>query len=244
MFCNNNDNNNINCTRSCGNCCFSCRNFNMCECSRCCCARPTGPQGATGPTGPTGPQGITGPTGPQGLIGPTGLQGATGPQGLIGPTGTQGVQGEIGPTGPTGVSEPFATAFGGQYAEIAESVILSPDVPYGVNFNAQMPGNNVVYDTDSITVNETGNYLISYFFSGSSVGDMFGINTSVTVNGADILALYRNIALDNSNSLNISAIVSLTAGDVIATYIRSIVGGTVLFESVQSVGLSVVKVGN
>lgn len=170
-----------------------------------------------------------------------GATGPTGPRGLIGPTGPTG---PIGPTGPTGASEPYTTAFGGQYAEIIDSVTLSPDVPYQVNFTAQMPGNNVVYDTDSITVNETGNYLISYFFSALSVGDLFGINTSVTVNGNDILPLYRNIALDNSNSLNISAFVTLIAGDVIATYIRSIVGGTVLFESVQSVGLTVLKVSD
>lgn len=236
MFWNNNENDNKNCAGSCDDF-FSCCHNNMCESSKCYkfCRGARGATGRQGAVGPAGATGATGVTGEQGIQGETGATGATGEQGLIGPTG---------PTGPTGTTpEVFTAAFGGQYAEIADMIILTPEVPYQVNFTEQMPSNDVEYGINSLTVNNAGNYLISYFFSGSSIGDLFGINTSVTLNGNDILPLYRNIALDTSNSLYVSALVALNAGDVIATYITSVSGGTVLFESIQSVGVTVLQVG-
>lgn len=187
---------------------------------------PRGLTGATGPAGPQGPIGLTGATGPQGPQGPIGLTGATGPQGPQGPTGLTGATGPQGPQGPAG--ENGLQTYGGLYSTDTAVLNLTTaftELPLGLD----MPAKNVVYGTNTITVNTAGDYELNYGVIGS-VNPASTITLAVEQNGVQINSATVTRVFDQAQNISHtgSIIVTLNAGDVLRLTISSSVDSTVL----------------
>lgn len=147
---------------------------------------PVGPRGATGPTGPTGPTGVTGPTG------------ATGPTGPTGPTGATG------PTGPTGENATLlnknATIYNSETQNITTATPLA--------LSTVLTNNGLAVDNTTITVSETGTYLISFTVNDATAAagaDNVGIAVNNVVNTATHRTISPNYATGGSYVLNLNA---------------------------------------
>ncbi|MEK3777360.1 collagen-like protein [Paenibacillus sp. FSL K6-4396] len=152
---------------------------------------PIGPKGATGAQGIPGPQGLQGIPGIQGPVGPAGALGAVGPVGPVGPAGALGAVGPVGPAGATGATGP-AGPVGAGISDFLS--VFRADPGTGTD---TVPGNSPITLTgvlanvggaftfvppsSTITINETGSYLIS--FSIHNQGDAA---FNLTVNGTPI----------------------------------------------------------
>ncbi|NLP26417.1 MAG: hypothetical protein GX365_03610 [Clostridiales bacterium] len=117
----------------------------------------------TGPTGPTGQMGATGPTGPTGQMGPTG---PTGPIGDTGPVQQlRGIQVQL-------------TNAGNTFVNTNEPVVFNnveDDQSVNVNYNAL---------TGEFTINEPGNYYVSWWVATDGAGPSLTITFAVEVNGS------------------------------------------------------------
>ena len=147
---------------------------------------PVGPRGATGPTGPTGPTGVTGPTG------------ATGPTGPTGPTGATG------PTGPTGENATLlnenATIYNAETQNITTATPLA--------LSTVLTNNGLAVDNTTITVSETGTYLISFTVNDATAAagaDNVGIAVNNVVNTATHRTISPNYSTGGSYVLNLNA---------------------------------------
>lgn len=158
------------------------------------------PQGAQGISGPVGPIGPKGATGAQGIPGPQGLQGIPGIQGPVGPAGALGAVGPVGPAGPVGPVGPVGPAgatgpAGPVGAGISDFLsVFRADPGTGTD---TVPGNSPITLTgvlanvggaftfvppsSTITINETGSYLISFSIHNQGDADF-----NLTVNGTPI----------------------------------------------------------
>ncbi|CAH1199298.1 MULTISPECIES: collagen-like protein [unclassified Paenibacillus] len=143
---------------------------------------PQGPIGPIGPIGATGAQGIPGPAGPQGLPGPVGPVGPVGPAGATGPAGPAGATGPAGPAGPTGAGiSDFLSVFRADPGTGTDTVPgNAPITLTGVLANVG-GAFTFVPPSPTITINETGSYLISFTIHNQSNADF-----NLTVNGTPI----------------------------------------------------------
>ena len=215
----------------------------------------TGPTGATGDTGATGETGVTGPTGPTGDTGATGETGVTGPTGPTGDTGATGETGVTGPTGPTGdtgaTGETGATgaeailAYGGLYNDSTQLITIPAGGEEGVALPESMANTNVTLGTDSITIDIAGDYRVEYFIQLQSTSGDFGVLAGVQINGLFLQSsLISTIVLTSAfETVTLSAIVTLAAGDVLTLALSSVTGGSVLFGAGTSANLSVMRLG-
>lgn len=165
-----------------------------------------GPQGPPGPQGPTGLQGLAGPQGPAGLQGPAGSQGPAGPQGPAGRAGPMGPQGPAGPPGPQG---PGIQSYGYVY-NLTPSKLIIMNAGADIPFSNNGPLNRVTHTegTATITIPQTGTYLINY---GLSANVDFASSVALTVNGAVDLSTKLPVTFNSSGS----AILNLNEGDII-----------------------------
>ncbi|MDR6718311.1 collagen-like protein [Paenibacillus sp. 2003] len=149
---------------------------------------PIGPKGATGAQGIPGPQGLQGIPGIQGPVGPAGALGAVGPVGLAGPAGPVGPVGPVGPAGATGPAGPvgagisdFLSVFRADPGTGTDTVPgNSPITLTGVLANVG-GAFTFVPPSSTITINETGSYLISFSIHNQGDADF-----NLTVNGTPI----------------------------------------------------------
>ncbi|WP_438286821.1 collagen-like protein [Paenibacillus hubeiensis] len=143
---------------------------------------PQGPIGPIGPIGATGAQGIPGPAGPQGLPGPVGPVGPVGPAGATGPAGPAGATGPAGPAGPTGAGiSDFLSVFRADPGTGTDTVPgNSPITLTGVLANVG-GAFTFVPPSPTITINETGSYLISFTIHNQGDADF-----NLTVNGTPV----------------------------------------------------------
>ncbi len=191
--------------------------------------------GAIGPTGPAGPTGVQGATGPQG---------PTGQQGTMGPTGIQGVTGPFGPTGPA----PFGVAYG----EL--STVGQPTGSVGVSWLKMIFATagltsgvsaDVISNYD-LTIQEPGVYSCSFDVSlTESSTPLHQFLVSMFKNGGQIYSSMANasiVAVDMGVSASGSAILRLSANDIIDLRVRSNSGTS---SSLSAVGgsLRVIKIG-
>ncbi|WP_406881349.1 collagen-like protein [Paenibacillus amylolyticus] len=149
---------------------------------------PIGPKGATGAQGIPGPQGLQGIPGIQGPVGPAGALGAVGPVGPAGPAGPVGPVGPVGPAGATGPAGPvgagisdFLSVFRADPGTGTDTVPgNSPITLTGVLANVG-GAFTFVPPSSTITINETGSYLISFSIHNQGDADF-----NLTVNGTPI----------------------------------------------------------
>ncbi|MBR7159616.1 MAG: hypothetical protein IKD20_01135 [Clostridia bacterium] len=181
---------------------------------------PTGATGATGPVGPVGPTGATGATGPVGPVGPTGATGATGPVGPIGPIGPQGPQGETGATGATGPVGPQGPAgtndaiYAGVYAGTTATDTVLP-----IALVQETADSTMSITDNSISITESGVYLVSYSLSGTP--DAGGSDLSVSLYNNAVAVPNETISVDTTTeeaSVSRTILLSLTEGDLLSIY--------------------------
>ncbi|MEJ2423885.1 MAG: hypothetical protein P8101_05400 [Candidatus Thiodiazotropha sp.] len=212
-------------------------------------AGPAGPAGATGATGPAGPTGAAGPTGPAGATGPAGPTGAAGAAGTDGntvlsgssdPTVGQGVDGDFyintttttlfGPKAsgawPGGVSL-IGGGGGGidTYGYIYELATLGDATVVGgadviLSNNGPLSGVTHTAGTTTVTVPTTGDYKIDYrvnVTAGSGAAIAIAVNGTVDASTTTVIQV---------NHVSGSAILSLTAGDILTLRNNSAVAFT------------------
>ena len=188
------------------------------RCKPVCCCPVLGPTGPTGPTGPSG--GPTGPTGP------------TGPQGI------QGIQGPTGPTGPTGPG-PGIETFGYVYnlATEEQAVVVGGDA-FDFSNNGPLQGVIHLAGSEDITVTETGVYEIDY-------------NVSTTLGVGAAIALAVNGVIDDSTTVGVlvavgnvsgTAMLSLSAGDIITLVNNSLISITQTLEPNVGAQLNIIQI--
>lgn len=141
---------------------------------------PTGSTGATGPTGSTGLDGVTGPVGPTGPTGPGDFSGSTGPTGPIGPTGPAGPIGPTGSTGPVGsTGGDGLNSYG--FIQNDTNITIANDSPimFDVITKSVLFGGMSATIT-TMTVPNTGNYLIAFVIDPVSPATTTGANAVVS----------------------------------------------------------------
>ena len=176
-----------------------------------------------GPIGPAGPQGIPGPMGamgPQGPIGPTGATGATGPVGPVGPTGATGATGPVGPAGPTGATGPQGPAGTNDaiYAGVFSGTTTS-DTVLPIALVQQTADSTMSVTDNSISITESGVYLVSYSLTGTP-GDG-GTDLSVSLYQNAVAVPNETISVDTTTeeeNVSRTILLSLSAGDLLSIY--------------------------
>jgi hypothetical protein len=212
-----------------------------------------GKAGDPGATGPTGPKGATTPVrigpngnwfinnddsgiparGNTGAAGTPGATGATGPAGTAGPPGGPGAQGPAGPPGPTGpMGQPPYPGF-----EPASATFTSYDRGYYVNGNVNTgtimplrtqnytnnPGAYTLNGDGTVTVNQTGEYLVTgkvmSVENNDIKSDTLGIlvnNTTKVSGGTQYKPQGTRVTTaphDGNNALTMTMATHLNAGD-------------------------------
>lgn len=155
-----------------------------------------------------GKSGPTGPTGCTGSVGPTGPTGATGATGATGITGTAGATGPVGPTGPRGIA-------GAAINENATIYTFGPQTAVSgtpLTLMSVLTNNGLNVGMDSVTVVNTGTYLISVL-----------VNEATGVNEKDFISLKRNGVEINATRISISS-----SAPVSATYILNLEANDVI----------------
>ena len=169
---------------------------------------PIGPMGAMGPQGPIGPTGATGATGP---VGPTGATGATGPVGPVGPTGATGATGPVGPQGPAGTNDAI---YAGVYAGTTATDTVLP-----IALVQETADSTMSVTDNSISITESGVYLVSYSLSGTP--DAGGSDLSVSLYRNGVLVPNETLSVNTSaetEAVSRTILLSLTAGDFLSIY--------------------------
>jgi len=173
----------------------------------------TGATGNTGATGFTGTTGFAGGTGFAGATGFTGASGVTGRTGATGTTGSTGITGFTGNTGPTGPTGGAVGSFGYFTFTSPTALGATATVPL-VTVGTPAPFGITNSPVGSITIGTTGVYQITFGIAQDN-GAALTI-FEIFVNGISLGNDYRISSASSSAGLhNLSAIVSLSAGDVV-----------------------------
>ena len=179
------------------------------------------------------------PKGEKGEQGPQGQQGEQGPQGQQGEQGITGPQGPIGPPGPSNI-----TAYGIRYSMSDDQLNLQQAIDTTIPLNEKGVALFTEYpDDNSIKINESGVYLVSYFFTGATNEDC-SLTTSIRAN--NILQPATNTTSEFQaqiiNNISGSTIVSLLKDDHITLNIKSSITVNLIFNGSTNAMLSVIKI--
>lgn len=119
------------------------------------------------------------------------------------------------PQGPTGPANGL-NAYGGKYNNTSQTINLGIGTQSEIPLANNMPNLNTTYGTNSITVDQAGTYEINYYSNlSATVGA--NVTTAVRINGTDIPStiISRSLSVGVGSIYSGSAIVTLSAGDVI-----------------------------
>ena len=170
---------------------------------------------------------------------PKGEKGEQGPQGQQGEQGITGPQGPIGPPGPSNI-----TAYGIRYSMSDVQLNLQQAIDTTIPLNEKGVALFTEYpDDNSIKINESGVYLVSYFFTGATNEDC-SLTTSIRAN--NILQPATNTTSEFQaqiiNNISGSTIVSLLKDDHITLNIKSSITVNLIFNGSTNAMLSVIKI--
>lgn len=160
---------------------------------------------------------IKGEKGDKGAVGEKGAKGEKGDVGEQGEQGEQGEKGDVGEQGEKGEQGDPATNFTTTHMSAIHTGGITLDVPLtGINIplNGASILNNFTANAtaDEYTVNETGDYYLSY---NVKTRDETTVKTRITRNGTLLSGTVRSSSVPTSN-FSISMIVNLNGGDVIS----------------------------
>ena len=160
-----------------------------------------------------------------------------------GATGPQGIQGPVGPTGPAAApaygglfSDPAAPAFMTLVADTADTL---------TNLSEERPGEDVLYGPDSITIEQTGTYLVGYAVSygfDAPAEMQFFLSVNDLPIGSTLVENDNDPAL-GIQSVSRSALLALDAGDVLQLAVRPVGASGELFLPGGGTELNVVQIG-
>ena len=182
--------------------------------------------------GPTGPTGSIGPTGPQGLPGQTGAQGVAGPAGPAGPTGPKGDDGET------------LSTFGRKYNNTVNTITLETNIAQQVPLGNAGPVENVTTNTqNTLTITESGNYLVEYFFTGSASANA-DLTLEVKQNATPIgsSSIKKSVTANNDTTFIGSTINAFNANDEISLSLQASTGVTVSPAAGTNAFLNIVRI--
>ena len=170
---------------------------------------------------------------------PKGEKGEQGPQGQQGEQGITGPQGPIGPPGPSNI-----TAYGIRYSMSDAQLNLQQAIDTTIPLNEKGVALFTEYpNANSIKINESGVYLVSYFFTGATNEDC-SLTTSIRAN--NILQPATNTTSEFQaqiiNNISGSTIVSLLKDDHITLNIKSSITVNLIFNGSTNAMLSVIKI--
>ena len=141
------------------------------------------------------------------------------------------------------VSQKGLSSFGGRFNDdftpinivVGQEVIPLPEI---------MPGRDVEYSDNSITIEENGIYEINYSINVSAEVAAL-VTTSVRVNGQDIdsTVISRLIDVDLGTVYSGSTIVELNSGDVIDMAISALIAVEVTLGNGVNASLSIRRIG-
>ncbi len=171
-------------------------------------------RGATGATGTAGATGATGPTGPAGWDAGPGAPGNKGPQGPPGPTGTGIISQNFPPS-----TASFSSMERGRYVD--GSVVDGKVMPLRVQNLNTNPAAYKLNDDGTVTVNQTGEYLISGKVQSYNKNDINADTYAIQVDGSnykhipDSTKTFTTYRGDN-NETGITTVFHLNAGQKIS----------------------------
>lgn len=211
--------------------------------------REVGFCGIKGPTGPTGPRGpvtisigttTTSDPGTNASVTNSGT-----PENLILdftiPRGNTGATGETGPTGPTG---PTLSTFGRKYNTATTTISLTPNTAQVVTLNSTGPSQNITTTTaDTLVITESGQYLVEYYFSGSSSVNA-DLTVEVTQNDTSIgsSVIKKSVTANAVTDFFGSTINNFTEGDEINLSIQSTATATVTPSNGSNAYLNIIRI--
>ena len=141
----------------------------------------------------------------------------------MGATGPQGPQGETGPQGPAGGG---LASYGGLYSTATDTLSLTTS-NLTVTLGTGMPAKDVTYGTNTITVQNDGDYELNYGIIGST-DPAATITLAVAQGGTPITGATVTRVYDQAQNIshNGSAIVTLSSGDVLSLVVSATVTST------------------
>lgn len=196
-----------------------------------------------GPTGPAGPATIT--------IGTT-TTGDSGTEASVTNVGTsenvilnfvipQGPTGPTGPTGPEGTSS--LSAYGRIYDVAENDIVLTANTAKSIPLGSAGPLSNITLGNDNtLLLEESGTYLIDYYFSGSS-----NVTTQITIevvqnsNPIGNTTITKDVTANEDIDFSGSTIITLTENDKIGLEIESQQGATITPSTGTSAYLNILK---
>lgn len=208
--------------------------------------------GATGPAGPKGDTGASGPQGPAGSVGPKGDTGAAGAQGPAGPKGDTGAAGPQGPAGPKGDTGAAGAGVGHvSYARTDDSfasrTVVIPNysgAPILWAVADLAGGATLASDKKAITVNDAGRYLVRYdirhyAYPEGAQKDTTICRAELTLDG-QVIAPATDWNLHNTGTMGRQFVQNISAGSVLAVWIRCNTLVTHHFDLLISGGASII----
>jgi len=148
-----------------------------------------------------------------------------------------------GPTGPTGPSTGLS-AYGGKYNNTSSTINLGLGTQTQIPLPSSMPNLNTTYtQQNSITVSQTGIYEINFYLTASATLATT-LTFAVRTNGTNIPAtvLSRALSVGTNSSYSGSAIVSLTAGNVIDMAISALIAVGITLGNGTNASLTIKKI--
>ena len=164
----------------------------------------------------------------------TGLTGFTGPTGATGPTGPTGSTGATGPTGATGTMQQELLS---AYSTPAQSGTNGQAVIFDRNGVQQGTALSHMANTDTVTINQPGNYYVSFngiFAPGSSQSFPMTITVYLQMQGTTVPgtgAQYTFQSAKDTESLSFAQIIQASSTPVTLKVIGS--GGNFLYSGVN-----------
>lgn len=137
------------------------------------------------------------------------------------------------------------TAYGGLYDSAALVLDVPAGVPQVLPMGEFMASENVVLGNNSVTIVRSGDYRVEFMVLMQAVFSSFGLTVGVRINGVFSQPLTTATVIDGDfQSITLSSIVPLNAGDVLSLAVLSVAGGTLLFGPDQNINPSVIRLGS
>jgi hypothetical protein len=151
------------------------------------------------------------------------------------------------------LAEPFvnffraipAIAYGGLYDDGVQSIVIAPGGTEPVVIGEAMSGDNVTLGTNTITINQGGNYQVEFMVMLQSTTGTFDLSVGVQINGnfSEPSLLIGTEITSDFEFIKVGSIVTLSAGDILGLAVSSTTGGSLLFGPSLNVSLSVMRLG-
>lgn len=138
---------------------------------------------------------------------------------------------------------PNCGVYGGLYNDVPQSVALAPNIAQAVSFSGVQEARCIGLCEQCIVIQTAGDYQVSCMLVCSAAGPV-ELCAGVRVNGAFTAPLLARVSLGcAAQTVSMTAIVALNAGDVLDLALLSACCGAALFGAGVNASLCVVRLG-